>query len=67
MCKRKKVQTYTKFLWVYLSQTEYNCQEAKPQWTEKMLQRTAVLQLILYNRIKGEDKGRLHEIYQYEK
>lgn len=32
---------------VYLSQTNDACQEAKSQWTEKMLWRMTVLQLIL--------------------
>lgn len=32
---------------VYLSQMNDDCQEAKSQWTEKMLWRMTVLQLIL--------------------
>ena len=38
-----------------MSQTGNNCQEAKSQQIEKMLQRMAVLPFILYIRIKGED------------
>ena len=36
-----------------MSQTDENCQEAKSQWTEKILQRMAVLHCILYITIKG--------------
>ena len=42
----------------YLNQTDDNCQEAKSQLTEKILWRMAVLQLILYIRIKGTDTRR---------
>ena len=36
--------------------------DAKPQQTEKMLQRMAVLQLILYIRIKGGDVRRVNSV-----
>ena len=36
-----------------MRQTGDNCQEAKSQWLEKMLQGMAVLQLIVYIRIEG--------------
>ena len=39
-----------------MSQIDGNCQEAKSQQMEKMLQRTAVLHLILCIGIKGEDE-----------
>lgn len=39
---------------VYLSQTDGNCWEAKAQWTEKMLWRGAVFQLILHIESKEE-------------
>ena len=57
----KSVQTCREILWVYLSQTDDNCQEAKSQRIWKMLWRMAVLQHILYIRIKRGDIG-LHEI-----
>ena len=38
-----------------MSQTEDNFQEANPQWFEKMLWKMAVLHLILYITIKGDD------------
>lgn len=37
---------------MYLSQTDENCQEAKPQRIEKMLRRMAILEQILYIRVK---------------
>ena len=43
--KKRNVQTCKNF-WVYLSQTDDNCWEAKSLWTEKMLQRMAVLHLL---------------------
>lgn len=51
----RKIQTYRGFLGVYLSQTDNNCWEAKSQWIEEVLQKMAILHLILYIRIKGRD------------
>ena len=54
---------FLKFLWVYLSQTEDNCWEAKSQWIENMLKRTAILYLILNITIKaGGIKGYMTSI-----
>lgn len=50
----RKIQTYRGFLGVYLSQTN-NCWEVKSQWIEEVLQKMAILHLILYIRIKGRD------------
>ena len=49
---------------LYLNQTEDNCWEAKSQQIEKMLQKMAVLPLVLYIRIKGEDVRGSHESKQ---
>ena len=57
------VHTCREFLWVYLSQTDHNCQETKSQWIENFLQKMAVLYLILYITIKGEGVRGLHEIH----
>lgn len=48
----RNAQTSRECLWVFLNQTDDNCQETIS--LEKMLQRMAVLQLILCIRIKGE-------------
>lgn len=50
----RKVLTCREFLWVYLCQTNDNFQEAESQEIEKMLQTTAILQLILFIRSKEE-------------
>lgn len=51
-CQRKIIKPNRKQVRVYLSQTDNNCWEAKSQRIEKMLREMAVLQLILYIRIK---------------
>ena len=47
--------------WVFffLSQIDDNCWESKSQGTEKMLQKVAVLHLILYIAVQGGDTGRV--------
>lgn len=42
-----------------LRQTDDNCQRAQAQWIEKMFQKTAVLQHILYIKIKEGDIRRV--------
>lgn len=58
----RNFSTCIEFLWVFLSQTDNKCQEAKSQQVERM----AVLQLILYVRIKGEDIRQAHEIHRWQ-
>lgn len=54
----RNVQTCRELLWIYLSQSDDNCWETKSQLLEKMLQRVAVLRLILYIAVTGGDTNR---------
>lgn len=55
MCRWKNVQPKS-LIRVYLNQTDDCCLEAKSQQIKKLLQRTAVLQFVLYMRIKRRCK-----------
>ena len=55
----KRTSSLKKSLIKSLSQTDDNCQEAKSQSIEKMLQRMAVLRLILHVGIKEGDTRRV--------
>ena len=58
----RNIQTRENVYEFFLSQTDGNRREAKPQQIEKSLRKMAVSHLILYIKIKREDLSELHKV-----